>query len=445
MDDQHDWCSKALAEIAETLSKNVQELKQSNHTNADFTQICSSLQELALRISQLSSGKAHSSVDLEERRQLVQKSRQCLQEAEKKLKEDNIDAGLSQALKGCLVAFRAAEHTAKAQVVHAVQPVFQTLAILEKTTSAERLVLNVKLLGMRLTKFLELGSRLVHDLRGHDRRAQVQMHVYVIQKLVHCMVQSVENTIQRPMNAYDRASRTFFFATVKQNTEAVTKLFTQKAENNVVENLGEESVGRFVANVDSVLENITAVNTKEGFEKIQAETEWLISFAMSVAKVFGQSQDENDIINGCHHLVHELGNLKEAVHSNDSDNLALAKEVAKDFIEVTEQSVNSALLRMIVTSLCKLHVPLDRLIHAVLSSDKALPDRVQDDLSELIDAVDNHADRLFHISHFAVFCTNDSSTAQSLTNSLHMAQLLEKELVPACLKLYFSPEDIGAR
>ena len=66
-------------------------------------------------------------------------------------------------------------------------------------------------------------------------------------------------------------------------------------------------------------------------------------------------------------------------------------------------------------------------------------------LSELIESTDNHADRLFHIAHFAMYCTNDASTAQALTNSLHLAQILEKELVPACLKLYFSHDDFGAK
>ena len=107
--------------------------------------------------------------------------------------------------------------------------------------------------------------------------------------------------------------------------------------------------------------------------------------------------------------------------------------------------LHSALLRLIVLSLSQLHGPLDRLIHAILSSDKLHPDRLQDDLTKLIESTDSHADRLFHIAHFAMYCTNDASTAQSLTNSLHLAQILEKELVPACLKLYFSHDDIGAK
>ena len=63
-----------------------------------------------------------------------------------------------------------------------------------------------------------MNGPLVHDLRGPQRRSKVQMHVYVIQKLLNCLVHSVENAIQRPMNAYDRASRQFFFNIVKQST-----------------------------------------------------------------------------------------------------------------------------------------------------------------------------------------------------------------------------------
>ncbi len=122
------------------------------------------------------------------------------------------------------MALRAAEHVSAQQVVASAQPVFQTLSILEKTTTSERLVLNTKLLGMRLTKFLELVSRLVHDLRGPQRRSQVQMHAYVIQKLLPCLVQSVENAMNRPMNAYDRASRHIHFTAVKTSTECLTKV-----------------------------------------------------------------------------------------------------------------------------------------------------------------------------------------------------------------------------
>lgn len=448
MDD--DLKTTSLADIAESLDQGIQQLRESSQstatTSAEFhPALVSSLQELSLRITQLSgsgSSKTLGVVDLKERRVLVQRSRQALQEAMMRLKENNRDEGLTNSLKGCLVALRAAEHVAGQQVVAVGQPVFQTLAILEKSTASKQLFLNIKLLGMRLVKFLELCGRRVHDLRGPQRRGRVEMHVSVVDKLLPILVQVSQNAINRPMNAYDRASRDLFFGLVRQSTEAVVKLFTNPRVDELHETSG---VGRFIRTVDVVMDTVDTVKTLADFETCRLKSEWLISFAMSVANVSSTSSDEKDIVNGCHHVVNELANLKEAIEMGDIADIALAKEVAKDFIEVTEQSVNSALLRLIVLTLSQLHVPLDRLIHTVLTSENGLPDRKQQDLNDLVDAADNHADRLFHIAQFATFCTGDSATSQSVTNSLHLAQLLEKELVPACLKLYFSPGDVGAR
>ena len=451
--DEYQWRTNSLADLAQTLTKSVALMQQSEfrcEDNTAFnTALTSALQELSLRITQLGSSACNTtvtlaSVDLQERRQLAQKSRQLLQEATLRLKENHIDAGLLNALRGCLVALRSSEHMAAQQLVTAVHPVLQTLSILEKSSTTDRLTLNVKLLGMRLTKFLELSGRNVHDLRGPQRRARLQTQAYIITKVFPSLVNAIENALQRPNNVYDRAAKHLFFSVVKQSTESMVKLFTLPNAEELEESV---SVGKFVKTIDGLLDEIDNLQMghEEGFEQIQRRAEWLVSFAMSVAKAVSNETDEKDIVNGCHHLVNELGNLKEAFKGDNVADLTLAKEVAKDFIEVTEQSVNSALLRLIVLSLSQLHVPLDRLIHASLSSDKALPNRTQEDIHDLIEASDTHADRLFHIAHFAVFCTSDAVTAQSLTNSLHLVQLLEKELVPACLKVYFNPDDTGAR
>ena len=112
MEREHQWGTNSLADVAESLTRSVQSLERSETAlTSDFKQnLSSSLQELSLRITQLSSGgKAVSGVALHDTRHLVQISRQSLQEASIRLKEDNIDTGLDQALKGCLVALRAAE------------------------------------------------------------------------------------------------------------------------------------------------------------------------------------------------------------------------------------------------------------------------------------------------------------------------------------------------
>ena len=51
-------------------------------------------------------------IDHQERRQLVQSSRESFQDAVLKLKENQEDISLTNALKGCIIALRAAEHVA---------------------------------------------------------------------------------------------------------------------------------------------------------------------------------------------------------------------------------------------------------------------------------------------------------------------------------------------
>ena len=91
------------------------------------------------------------------------------------------------------------------------------------------------------------------------------------------------------------------------------------------------------------------------------------------------------------------------------------------------------------------HSPLDDLITAILSSGVSPPDRLPEDVDELVTAFDDRADLLFHIAHYTTFCTNDERKSLAILSSLHLLQELEKELVPAALKLYFNPEDHGAR
>ena len=459
-DDFYQWRTNSVADVAHSLSQSVAQMQELHRSHLgdslpfDSASLTSALQELSLRITQLSSSSSMASnypgVDLQERNRLSQRSRQLLQEATHQLKVENqMDAGLLNALKGCLVALRSSEHLAAQQLVNAVHPVLQTLSILEKSSTTERLTLNAKLLGMRLTKFLQLVARHLIDLRGPPRRASLQKHSYLVQKVLPHLFQSIDNSIQRPINAYDRAARHLFFNTVKESIESIRKLLASPSDEDLDDN--ETQVGRFVKTVDYLLDEIDTLKDMESFERVQTQAEWLITFAMSVAKsvpLHHGSSDEKDIINACNHLVNEFGNLKDALNQGGDHHhpdLNLAKEVAKDFIEVTEQSVNSALLRLIVLSLSQLHVPLDRLIHAVLISDKVLPNRQQEDIQDLIEASDTHADCLFHIAHFAVFCTSDATTAQALSNSLHLVQMLEKELVPGILKLYFNPTDVGAR
>ena len=89
--------------------------------------------------------------------------------------------------------------------------------------------------------------------------------------------------------------------------------------------------------------------------------------------------------------------------------------------------------------------PLDVLLSTVLSSTVSVSSRLSDDLAEEIKHLDVQTDQIFQLCHFAVFCTSDGEKAQRIRSIGRVLELLETDLVPALLQLYYNPEDSGAK
>ena len=49
------------------------------------------------------------------------------------------------------------------------------------------------------------------------------------------------------------------------------------------------------------------------------------------------------------------------------------------------------------------------------------------------------------MSHFSTYCTNDRARSREIASSLWLLREMETEMAPAALRLYFNPEDQGAR
>ena len=123
----------------------------------------------------------------------------------------------------------------------------------------------------------------------------------------------------------------------------------------------------------------------------------------------------------------------------------LSFQALSDIFELLEQRVNGALLRLAISSFSCVSQPLDRLLSTVLSSTIAPASRLSDDISEEIKNLDLQTDQIFQLCHFCVFCTADAEKAQKIRSIGKVLELLETDLVPALLQLYYNPEDTGAR
>ncbi len=284
-----------------------------------------------------------------------------------------------------------------------------------------------------------------------------------IRKLLPVVIQSLRESIQRPLNSHSRSNRAYFFKIVAGAVEGIVNVFVQDESAKETE---EDPVGQFVRTLDLVLDFCVS-DGQESLDEVCDKVEWMVKFSLAVAKV-SEDRSGAEIVANCQSVMREAqrlrnevdkaacssGNsLKRSNSNNKSGSLlafhhreiTVAKDILKDAVEDLEQSLNNSLLRLIIELFCRAHSPLDELIHRVLNSPVSPPERRPEDVDDGVAAFDEWADLLFHVSHFATFCTNDRRRSRAIHSSLGLMQQLETELVPACLKLYFNPDDQGAK
>lgn len=438
------FSTKGCEEVLKGLLVNIQHLiSMRNHVqmgNLKFESLChgvaSSLQEMGLRLTKLSEEDKNLREDvLLCRKNLLACASIIVLNAKHPFKTFPFFDGIVQV---CQESLKITEMGAKRKAVLASVPTLESLEILEKSASYKNLFLNIKIFGSKLHVFLELAATICGELKSEKCRGDLIARAETIKKLLPLVIQSLRESLRHPMNSHTRSSREFFFGVVRNAiAEMVQSIHDSDQTNN--------EIGLFIMKLDSALEITEKIENLDQFADLNDDIEWLIKFSLSVGKV-SKPKDNKDILGIGHNLVKELMNVKKALElEGPSKDLSLAKDVAREIIEELEQTVNNALLKLIIDCFCSVATPLDELIHHVLNSTVSPPDRLPDDIDDLVSGFDDRADNLFHIAHFTTFCTTDAKRSLAIHTCLHLLQELEKEVVPAVFKLYFNPEDHGAR
>lgn len=419
--------------------------------NLKFESLChgvaSSLQEISLRMVKMSSTDDNSELReqiLQSRKSLLDCANVIVFNAQHPYKAFPYLESISS--DSCVKALQVWESQQKRSVSVASVPALQALDILEKSSGYKSLFLNIKQFGNKLHHFLELAANLCQDLRNEGGRLEIVSRVEAIKKVLPFIIQSLRESLRHPMNSHTRSNREYFFRTVRNSIKEIVDIFQEpypfeKQSKN-------KEFGLFIRTLDSLIDFCNERDKNIGLEDLDNLTsnlEWLVKFALSVSKATDK-KDEAEIVTNCHDIVSEVTSLKAMIGEDKPErDIIVTKDILKDGIELLEQTVNNSLLKLIIDLFCNISSPLDRLIHAILNSSVSPPDRLPEDLDDLISAFDDRADLLFLVTHFTIFCTTDKARSQDINSSLHFMKHLEKELVPACLKLYFNPDDHGAR
>ena len=227
------------------------------------------------------------------------------------------------------------------------------------------------------------------------------------------IIQSLRDSLRHPMNSHTRSSREYFFGIVRNCVREMSDIVTLTATGDLAGDDDEArngEVGLFVKKLDAVMDFLGDGDNLENMDKFGDDVEWLVRFSLSVAKVSRKRSEEEEVIEASREALRCAADLRASHIAGEAISECELRDSCRDSIEVLEQTVNNCLLKLIIELFCTSSVisPLDDLIHRILNSTVSPPDRLPEDVDDLVDAFDEHADALFHVAHYTAFCTTDA-------------------------------------
>ena len=280
-----------------------------------------------------------------------------------------------------------------------------------------------------------------HDSRWVKQKERVLTQADVIRILLPMLIDSMREFLHHPTSQGTQTARDIFFSAVRNSIAGIIATF---------KNLGpveESNNGVFINKMDAFFNLIEDQENFEDLSEVDELIKWVLTHSLTVAKA-GTKDDDVEITATCQKIVAEFYNLKKLVTEEvklAEHNAKLSFKALSDVFELLEQRVNGALLRLAISSFSCVSQPLDRLVNTILSSTIPPSARLSDHIAEEIKTLDEQTDRIFQLCHFCVFCTSDNEKAQKIRSLGATLELLETELVPALLQLFFNPGDPGAR
>lgn len=214
--------------------------------------------------------------------------------------------------------------------------------------------------------------------------------------------------------------------------------------------------GMFVKSVDKVMsalgledpEDNSSNKTKSSSKEVDENTakspelkgplEDVLRHSLAVAYC-AQGNDHQVIRGMCDNIVKQVQVLvnveKETNNGSEGDavDVQVACDVLGDAVELLEQKVNTALIRLIVTVFAMPLEPLEHLKKAITEMKTSENDN---NIDTLVMNFDLHVDRIFQVGGFAMACTHDAQGVGEIRDSLLTLEWLEGCLVPALISAH---------
>jgi len=396
--------------------------------------VSADINKLALRVIKIS-------VSDRTRKARMQSCQESLVSLGSQFSLDKKIAAADKLFESCVEALKLVDLNVLEEVEKSGEAALNCLLELKESEDYSKLFLNIQQFGAKLVKFIEHSVQRYHDSRWVIQKERVLTQADVIRILLPMLIESMREVLRNPRNHSTRTARDIFFEAVKSSISGIISTYKH------IGTVEESNNGVFIKKMDAFFDNTEDYNNDTDFHSLEQLIRWIIQHSLAVAKA-GTKDDDAEITAACQKILTEFNNLKRLLTEEvklANHNAKLSFQTLSDIFELLEQRVNGALLRLAISSFSCVSEPLDHLVSSILNSSVPPSARLSDDICEEIKNLDLQTDRIFQLCHFCVFCTSDPEKAQKIRSVGKVLEILETDLVPALLKLYFNPEDQGAR
>ncbi|XP_071522132.1 uncharacterized protein [Panulirus ornatus] len=284
------------------------------------------------------------------------------------------------------------------------------------------------------------------EVRCGDLYRQAQQETVRVLALQYChtlplLASTCAATVTQPLSKHIRASREL----VSSHLQMLLTDLHSHVGHGVLEYDMDEA-GSFITCVDKVLELLLESQDTSGSvskyvgsfsERVKPLLEKVLRHGIAVA--YFSSPDDNHIIMAmCENVLKQLKILVslERNETPDAVDVEISCDVLGDSVELLEQKVNTALIRLIVQTFSAPIAPLQNLME-VLSPEANTVD--QKTLDTRIKDFDLHVDHIFQVGGFATACTTDIERVRLIQDSLLTLEWMEGCLVPSVVSAYKDP------
>ena len=277
-----------------------------------------------------------------------------------------------------------------------------------------------------------------HDSRWINQKESVLTHADTIRMILPSLMESMTAYIKNLSSHHAKLARDTFCSAMENSINGIISSYKRLGTVEPSHN------GEFLTKMDEIFSIIDHNPKQIDLKQLEQLTSWILKHSLAIAKSSSENEEEEITIT-CQKILTEFNKTKkEATGDYQVKSLTHFQSLGNIF-ELLEQNVNGALLKLCISCLPQVSYPLDNLLTFVLNSDIEPDQRLSDDLSSCILSLDNHTDNIFQLCHFTIFCTTDAEKAQKIKSLAKVLELLETELVPCILQLYFNPTSSGAK